>query len=151
MVNPVRIVLCLLLIDRKLDVRFVLSEKATKKSSLTQRRRIDLSVSRKCDDVDDWGWDKDIDELMKIEEKERTNRYAIPGTGAHIEHGNKCEKSPVILNCTKKGVGFKSKRRIDEEKRQEQERIENQRKEKEKRELKLPQKIRKKLTKYGFR
>lgn len=139
------------MIDRKLNVTSVLSGKATKMSSLTQRKRIDLSVNRKCDDDDDWDWDKDIDEFLKIEEKERTRRYTISGAGGHIEHGNNCEKSPVIFNCTKKGVGFKSKRRIEEEKRQEQERIEKERKEIERRELMLPQKIRKDLKKYGFR
>jgi hypothetical protein len=55
------------------------------------------------------------------------------------------------LNCTKKGLGFKSKKRIEEEKQQELIRIEKEKKEKERIEMMIPQKIRKDLKKYGFR
>ncbi|XP_060582661.1 uncharacterized protein LOC132739027 [Ruditapes philippinarum] len=117
----------------------------------SERQKIDLSVRRKCDDDEDWDWDKDIEEFLEIEEKQKTRQLSTSGKCTPASNGAKNQQTPVILNCTKKGLGFKSKKRIEEEKQQELIRIEKEKREKERIEMMIPQKIRKDLKKYGFR
>ncbi|XP_060582641.1 uncharacterized protein LOC132739015 isoform X1 [Ruditapes philippinarum] len=117
----------------------------------SERQKIDLSVRRKCDDDEDWDWDKDIEEFLEIEEKQKTRQLSTSGKCTPASNGAKNQQTPVIMNCTKKGLGFKSKKRIEEEKQQELIRVEIERKEKERIEMMIPQKIRKDLKKYGFR
>ena len=88
---------------------------------------------------------------MKMEEKQKTRQMSTSGNCVPLQNGGKGKQTPVVLNCTKKGVGFKSKKRIEEEKQQELIKIEKERKEKERIEMMIPQKIRKDLKKYGFR
>ncbi|XP_045176663.2 uncharacterized protein LOC123537150 [Mercenaria mercenaria] len=126
-------------------------ETADKNPKISERQNIDLSVRRKCDDDEEWDWDKDIEEYTKLEQKEITRQHPTSGACSPSQNGGHRQQTAVILNCTKKGVGFKSKKRIEEEKQQEQANVEKERKEKEHIEMMIPQKIRNNLKKYGFR
>lgn len=129
-----------------------------------EKKTVDLSIRRKCDDVDDWDWDKDIEEYAMMEEQEKTRKLTsgsitvsvsstVSGSTAICSNGRQTPKplTTPIATCSKKGVGFKSKKRIEEERLQELERIEKEKKEKDRIEMMIPLKIRKDLKKFGFR
>lgn len=100
-----------------------------------------------------------------MEEQEKTRKLTVSGSVAVsgsvtvsgstsiCSNGRQQPKLPTtpIATCSKKGVGFKSKKRIEEERLQELERIEKEKKEKERIEMMIPLKIRKDLKKFGFR
>lgn len=114
-------------------------------------------MRRKCNDDDDWDWDKDIEEYLELEQKEKPERQSTYGQHPVQNGGQRlCSVLPPAgAISSKKGVGFKSKKRLEEDRlqalaKQEKER-QQQQKEKDRIEMMIPQKVKKDLKKYGFR
>ena len=70
--------------------------------------------------------------------------------GGTFRAGVLCPITPRGTDCSKKGLGFRSKSRLAKLKAEEEERQEKERLERERREARIPKKIRKDFKKYGF-
>ncbi|KAL4224628.1 hypothetical protein ACF0H5_015326 [Mactra antiquata] len=127
-----------------------------KKVAPREVKKIDLSIRRKCDDDDDWDWDKDIEDYLELEKRGQSESQSTSGEYSNIQNGgSRLHAHSPSVSCSKRGVGFKSKKRLEEERlavlaREEEDRL-KQLKEKERVEMMIPQKIKKDLKKYGFK
>lgn len=137
-------------------VEYVISD-ANRKIPNTERRSVNLSVQRK-DELDaEWDWDNDIEEFLEMEKTHNIKNQSTSGHNARenkvLTQKNLPSRSTQIkrTECSKKGVGFRSKARVEEVRRQEEEMKEKERKEREKIDMMIPEKIRKGLKKYGFK